>query len=89
MKTYTFAVLPGDGVGPEVMEVALKVLKVTSEKFGFNLDYKSADIGGIAIDNHGLAFPDSTKVICKKSDAYTCTLYLHYTYFTFGLYFGC
>ena len=69
MKTYTFAVLPGDGIGPEVMEVALKVLKVTGEKFGFNLDYKSADIGGIAIDNHGIAFPDNTKAICKESDA--------------------
>ncbi|PDH29929.1 MAG: 3-isopropylmalate dehydrogenase [Puniceicoccaceae bacterium MED-G31] len=69
MKTYTFAVLPGDGIGPEVMEVALEVLKVTGEKFGFNLHYKNADIGGIAIDNHGLAFPDTTKAICEKSDA--------------------
>ena len=69
MNTYTFAVLPGDGIGPEVMEVALEVLKVSGEKFGFNLDYKNADIGGIAIDNHGLAFPDSTKVICEESDA--------------------
>ena len=69
MKTIKFAVLPGDGIGPEVMEVALDVLKNTGEKFGFELDYDHADIGGIAIDNHGVAFPDSTKAICENSEA--------------------
>jgi 3-isopropylmalate dehydrogenase len=69
MKTHTFAVLPGDGIGPEVMEVALDVLKATGEKFGFGLEYSQADIGGIAIDNHGVAFPESTKAICEQSDA--------------------
>ena len=69
MKTLKFAVLPGDGIGPEVMEVALDVLKAAGAKFGFSLDYESADIGGIAIDNHGMAFPDSTKAVCEKSEA--------------------
>ena len=69
MKTLKFAVLPGDGIGPEVMEVALDILKNTGEKFGFELDYVHADIGGIAIDNHGVAFPDSTKTVCEKSEA--------------------
>ena len=69
MKTLKFAVLPGDGIGPEVMEVALDVLKSVGEKFSFALDYKNADIGGIAIDNHGAAFPDSTKQICEASEA--------------------
>jgi 3-isopropylmalate dehydrogenase len=69
MKTLKFAVLPGDGIGPEVMDVALDVLKATGEKFGFALNYEHADIGGIAIDNHGVAFPDSTKRICEKSEA--------------------
>ena len=64
MKTLKFAVLPGDGIGTEVMDVALDVLKATGEKFGFALDYAHADIGGIAIDNHGVAFPDSTKQVC-------------------------
>ena len=50
MKILKFAVLPGDGIGPEVMEVTLDVLKSTGEKFGFELDYDHADIGGIAID---------------------------------------
>ena len=69
MKTLKFAVLPGDGIGPEVMEVALDVLKSAGEKFSFTLDYENADIGGIAIDNHGTAFPDSTKQACEASEA--------------------
>jgi 3-isopropylmalate dehydrogenase len=69
MKTLKFAVLPGDGIGPEVMEVALDVLKATGDKFGFALDYAQADIGGIAIDNQGVAFPDSTKAVCENSEA--------------------
>ena len=69
MKTIKFAVLPGDGIGPEVMEVALDVLKSAGEKFSFTLDYENADIGGIAIDNHGTAFPDSTKQVCEASEA--------------------
>ena len=69
MKTLKFAVLPGDGIGPEVMEVALEVLKNTGDKFGFELSHNHADIGGIAIDNHGVAFPDSTKAVCVNSEA--------------------
>ena len=69
MKTLKFAVLPGDGIGPEVMDVALDVLKTTGDKFGFALEYEHADIGGIAIDNHGEAFPDVTKNVCDASEA--------------------
>jgi 3-isopropylmalate dehydrogenase len=69
MKTLKFAVLPGDGIGPEVMDVALDVLKAAGEKFGFDLEYEHADIGGIAIDNHGVAFPDSTQKVCENSEA--------------------
>ncbi len=69
MKTLKFAVLPGDGIGPEVMDVALDILKAVGDQFGFALDYAHADIGGIAIDNHGVAFPDSTKTVCEGSEA--------------------
>ena len=69
MKTLKFAVLPGDGIGPEVMSVALRVLARVGERFDFQLDYESADIGGIAIDNHGTAFPDSTMAVCQAADA--------------------
>ena len=43
MKTLQFAVLPGDGIGPEVMDVALDVLQATGQRFGFALEYQTAD----------------------------------------------
>jgi 3-isopropylmalate dehydrogenase len=69
MKTLKFAVLPGDYIGPEVMTVALDVLKAATEPAGIVLDYTEADVGGIAIDNHGVALPDSTIKICEDADA--------------------
>jgi 3-isopropylmalate dehydrogenase len=63
------AVLVGDGIGPEVMKEAIKVLDVAQKKFSFALSYEYADVGGIAIDNHGEALPASTLEICGKSDA--------------------
>lgn len=63
------AVLAGDGIGPEVMAEAIKVLDAVQKKFGFELSYEHADVGGIAIDNHGEALPPSTLELCEKSDA--------------------
>ncbi|MGL1931895.1 MAG: 3-isopropylmalate dehydrogenase [Desulfotalea sp.] len=63
------AVLAGDGIGPEVMSEAIKVLDVVQEKFGFELFYEYADVGGIAIDNHGEALPKATLELCENSDA--------------------
>ena len=63
------AVLPGDGIGPEVMEQALKVLDVAQVMFDFQLTYDQADVGGIAIDRHGQALPDETLRLCETSDA--------------------
>lgn len=63
------AVLAGDGIGPEVMAEAIKVLDAAQKKFDFALSYESADVGGIAIDNHGEALPASTLSLCEKSDA--------------------
>jgi 3-isopropylmalate dehydrogenase len=68
-KTYKVAVLPGDGIGPEVMNEAIKVLKKISAKHGFELSFKHADVGGIAIDNHGEALPESTLTVCREADA--------------------
>jgi 3-isopropylmalate dehydrogenase len=64
-----FAVLPGDGIGPEVMKVAIEVLEVAAKKFDFAMEYAWADVGGAGIDNHGKALPDSTVELCKQSDA--------------------
>ena len=69
MKTLKFAVLPGDGIGPEVMEAALAVLEQSAWKHNLVLDYETADVGGIAIDRHGAALPESTLQLCRESDA--------------------
>ncbi len=63
------AVLAGDGIGPEVMAEAIKVLDVAQKRFGFSLEYSRADVGGIAIDNHGEALPKETLDICAGADA--------------------
>ncbi len=63
------AVLAGDGIGPEVMVEAIKVLDGVQEKFSFKLEYEYAEVGGIAIDNHGEALPASTLQTCETSDA--------------------
>ncbi|MEO0794025.1 MAG: 3-isopropylmalate dehydrogenase [Verrucomicrobiota bacterium] len=68
-KTLKFAVLPGDGIGPEVMEVALEVLTAATQSEGYHLDFATADVGGIAIDNHGKALPQSTLDVCRSVDA--------------------
>lgn len=65
----TVAVLPGDGIGPEVMAEAKKVLFAVEKKFNLSLTYDEADVGGVAIDNHGVALPDSTLQVCRASDA--------------------
>ncbi|MGV1099109.1 3-isopropylmalate dehydrogenase [Thiovibrio sp. JS02] len=63
------AVLAGDGIGPEVMQEAIKVLNAAQDKFGFRLEYHPADVGGCAIDNHGHALPEQTLKICEAGDA--------------------
>jgi len=63
------AVLPGDGIGPEVMKEAIKVLKAIETFFDFNFEYEFADVGGSAIDHQGKALPDSTLNLCEQSDA--------------------
>ena len=49
MTTYKIALLKGDGIGPEIVDQAVKVLDKTAEKFGFAVQYDPADIGGIAV----------------------------------------
>ncbi len=68
-KTLRFATLPGDGIGPEVMEVALEILRKAGERHDFSIETISCEVGGIAIDNHGEALPDSTLEACRQHDA--------------------
>jgi len=63
------AVLPGDGIGPEVMREALKVLEGVRTKFDVAFTCEEADVGGCAIDRHGAALPPATLALCEKSDA--------------------
>lgn len=68
-KSFDIAVLPGDGIGPEVMTEALKVLGAVENKFGVVFNKSMANVGGAGIDNEGKALPETTIEICKKSDA--------------------
>jgi 3-isopropylmalate dehydrogenase len=63
------AILPGDGIGPEVMDEAVKVLDAVQQKFNFQLALEFADIGGIAHDRHGSALPEQTLRLCESCDA--------------------
>ena len=69
MKTLRFTTLPGDGIGPEVMEIALTVLQKLGNLHDFSIETSNHDVGGIGIDNHGKALPDSTLNACKEVDA--------------------
>ncbi|MGL5365529.1 MAG: isocitrate/isopropylmalate family dehydrogenase, partial [Plesiomonas shigelloides] len=50
---YRIAVLPGDGIGPEVMQEARKVLAAVAQRFALQFELQEFDVGGIAIDRHG------------------------------------
>ena len=60
--------LPGDGIGPEVVAEGVKVLQAVAAKFGHTFEYTEALIGGIAIDTTGNPLPDETLAACKASD---------------------
>lgn len=68
-KTYKIAILPGDGIGPEVMDQAHKVLDAIEKKHAISFSREQHDVGGIAIDNHGCPLPESTVKGCEESDA--------------------
>ncbi len=66
---FKIAALAGDGIGPEVMREAIKVLRVTEKKFGFTLQLTEAPVGWAGIDAAGKALPDATLALCKDSDS--------------------
>ncbi|MFH1491001.1 MAG: 3-isopropylmalate dehydrogenase [Pseudomonadota bacterium] len=63
------AVLPGDGIGPEVMQETVRILDALNEKLSLGLQYEFGDVGGCAIDKHGKALPEETLKLCESSDA--------------------
>jgi 3-isopropylmalate dehydrogenase len=63
------ALLPGDGVGPEVLAQAVKCLQAVEETFNHHFVYKEAPVGAIAIQKKGNPLPDNTLKLCKEADA--------------------
>lgn len=68
-RIYKIAVLPGDGIGPEVVEQGIKVLKAAATRFNFTIDLQYGLIGAAAIDATGNPLPDETLDLCRQSDA--------------------
>jgi len=69
MKSYKIGVIKGDGIGPEIIDEAIKVLDAVSVAEGFNLKYEEMLLGGAAIDETGVPLPDETIQGVKKCDA--------------------
>jgi len=67
--SYRITLLPGDGIGPEIMAVARQLLDAVSSSHGFSLVYDVQPMGGVAIDATGEPLPNSTLEACKSADA--------------------
>jgi 3-isopropylmalate dehydrogenase len=65
----TIAVLAGDGIGPEVTAEAVKVLRAAARRFGLDLEFREAPVGGAAVDALGTPLPDQTLALCRSADA--------------------
>ena len=68
-KTYKIAVLPGDGIGPEVMKESLKTLEAAGKLHGVSFSFTEKPVGGAAIDLTGSPLPEDTLRTCEQSDA--------------------
>lgn len=66
---YKIALIPGDGIGPEIVREAVKVLDAAGQKYGFALNYTEVLMGGASIDVHGVPLTDEAIVTAKESDA--------------------
>ena len=69
MMNYRITLLPGDGIGPEIMAVAVDVLTVVGHQFNLNFEFQKAPIGGVAIDTTGEPLPTETLEMCRNSNA--------------------
>ena len=69
MRELNIAVIKGDGIGPEIVNEAIKVLNRVSEKYDVKFNFTDVLMGGIAIDKTGEPLPQETIDICKKSDS--------------------
>ena len=69
MKKYNISIIKGDGIGPEIVDEAIKILNTVAKKCDFELDYKEYLMGGIAIDTTGIPLPQETVDGVLDSDA--------------------
>ncbi|XP_057465577.1 3-isopropylmalate dehydrogenase 2, chloroplastic-like isoform X2 [Actinidia eriantha] len=69
IRRYTITLLPGDGIGPEVISVAKNVLQVTGSVEGIEFSFKEMPMGGAALDLIGVPLPEKTLLAAKQSDA--------------------
>lgn len=68
-SSYDITLLPGDGIGPEITNVAVDVLKAAGHRFDVSFNFNSVDIGGIAIDNSDDPFPEHSLAACRAADS--------------------
>ncbi len=68
-ESFRITLLPGDGIGPEIITVAVNVLKQVGQQHDIQFDFTKALLGGAAIDATGSPLPDETLKACKQSDA--------------------
>lgn len=68
-KNYNITLLPGDGIGPEIMSVAKEVLTEVGSQFDIAFNFTEALVGGAAIDATGVPLPPETLATCQASDA--------------------
>jgi 3-isopropylmalate dehydrogenase len=66
---FNIATIPGDGIGPEVVNEGIKVLKAIGKKFGHEFEFREGLLGGCSIDKYGVALTKEVLAMCKKSDA--------------------
>lgn len=69
MSDFNIALIPGDGIGPEIVAGAVTVLDAVGKKYGHKFNYTEVYMGGCAIDKYGVPLPQETVDICKKSDS--------------------
>ena len=66
---FNIALLKGDGIGPEIVDSAVRVLDAVGKKYGHSFSFTPYDIGGVAIDKYGIPLPEATVEGCLKSDS--------------------
>ena len=66
---YKIAILPGDGIGPEIINEAEKLLHCLQQDFGFDMELESAAIGGAGFDAVGHPLPEASLALCQQADA--------------------